>query len=630
MKKLVCLLVACTAYFGHLKAQQNDNCANAIALAVGASCDFATFTNKGATGEAETLAPNPSCGLYKEADVWFTATMPASGVIRIETDNLESTVQHSITVYSGSCGNFMEVLCSRQDRAKTFHAPELAREKLYIRVFSLNGAPGTSFNFCAWEPVLPANDDCESAIDIDASQLCTAATYSNAFATSQPSSPAPDPLCGVYRGGDVWFKTVVQASGSLRVETNSLAGATSKSVAIYTGSCGAFTEKFCLQLDDNKTFYDPNWAGQTIYARVFSYADEEGGAFEFCLFSPNEPDNDNCENAKDLPANEDCDALIFSNALATTEPVTVADNPSCGQYRGGDVWFKAVWPASGKLRLTTKSIGNAIERSIVLYSGVCGDFTEVACGGLEQNYSFDKTELVGETVFIRVFSYGSDEGGVFSLCTSEINCETVTADAGTIAICDGETYSFGSQKLKDAGTFQEIFHSENGCDSIVDITLSVHSVDASVIQDGMTLTAINANAIYQWVDCNHGNMPIPNETQNSFTSSAEGNFAVMVTENNCTMMSECYDLRITGMKDEPPVGIRIFPNPVVHSLQIQINNIEENIRLELLSLNGLILADEHFYDSPIILFPMEKWRSGVYILRVTTKEKISLHTLLKN
>ncbi|MDZ7604228.1 MAG: hypothetical protein U5K79_01280 [Cyclobacteriaceae bacterium] len=135
-------------------------------------------------------------------------------------------------------------------------SPELAGEMLYIRVFSLNGAQGTSFNFCVWEPVLPLNDDCESAIDIDASKLCNIAIYTNAFATAQQHSTAPEPLCGVYKGGDVWFKTVVQASGSLRVESHNLSGATSKSVVIYTGSCGDHSpEKFCLQLDDEQDIY---------------------------------------------------------------------------------------------------------------------------------------------------------------------------------------------------------------------------------------------------------------------------------------------------------------------------------------------------------------------------------------
>ncbi|MBT6766909.1 MAG: T9SS type A sorting domain-containing protein, partial [Prolixibacteraceae bacterium] len=45
-----------------------------------------------------------------------------------------------------------------------------------------------------------------------------------------------------------------------------------------------------------------------------------------------------------------------------------------------------------------------------------------------------------------------------------------------VAICDGETYIFGTQNLTDSGEYTEIFQSINGCDSTVVLTLTVHPV----------------------------------------------------------------------------------------------------------------------------------------------------------
>ena len=162
-------------------AQQNDNCANAIALNLDNACKAAVYTNNGATAEAETVAQDPSCGLYQGGDVWFTAIMPASGVLRIETDNLGSATAHSITVYSGDCRNFNEVFCFRQDHEKTFFDPSLAGQTLYIRVFSLNGIPGSSFELCVWEPELPVNDNCVGAIELEAGESCFIDEYTNAL-----------------------------------------------------------------------------------------------------------------------------------------------------------------------------------------------------------------------------------------------------------------------------------------------------------------------------------------------------------------------------------------------------------------------------------------------------------------
>lgn len=57
----------------------------------------------------------------------------------------------------------------------------------------------------------------------------------------------------------------------------------------------------------------------------------------------------------------------------------------------------------------------------------------------------------------------------------------------TAAICEGESYSFGTQNLTQAGTYQETFTSAEGCDSLVTLELTVHTVNLPpVIQTACT------------------------------------------------------------------------------------------------------------------------------------------------
>ncbi len=48
----------------------------------------------------------------------------------------------------------------------------------------------------------------------------------------------------------------------------------------------------------------------------------------------------------------------------------------------------------------------------------------------------------------------------------------------TAAICEGNTYSFGTQNLTATGVYQETFTSVEGCDSLVTLQLTVHSLHA--------------------------------------------------------------------------------------------------------------------------------------------------------
>jgi hypothetical protein len=99
----------------------------------------------------------------------------------------------------------------------------------------------------------------------------------------------------------------------------------------------------------------------------------------------------------------------------------------------------------------------------------------------------------------------------------------------------------------------------------------VSDLDASVTMVGATLTATLTGAGYQWVDCDNGNAPIANENGQSFTPMGSGNFAVELTVNNCTVISACQNVLITGMSDAEAMHISVFPVPVADVLHINAN-----------------------------------------------------------
>lgn len=90
----------------------NDGCAGALAVTVGA--DFSSgailATSIGATASGQTT----SCASLLVNDVWFTAVVPSSGSLTVQTGlalgslNLDTVV----AVYTGTCGNLTQVGCN--------------------------------------------------------------------------------------------------------------------------------------------------------------------------------------------------------------------------------------------------------------------------------------------------------------------------------------------------------------------------------------------------------------------------------------------------------------------------------------------------------------------------------------
>lgn len=62
--------------------------------------------------------------------------------------------------------------------------------------------------------------------------------------------------------------------------------------------------------------------------------------------------------------------------------------------------------------------------------------------------------------------------------------------------------------------------------------------------NGDTITADQDSASYQWIDCNYFNQSIPGATDQSYTPTVTGSYAVIITKNGCSYTSLCNNIII--------------------------------------------------------------------------------------
>lgn len=130
----------------------NDPC-TAAALVVGNVCTPSVFNNKGAYG---TGIGSPTCHQFFSGDVWFSAEVPASGQLKVET--FAGTLDWAVMVlYTGAdCNSLTELFCDETTstmptRILTGRTPG---ETIYIRIFGDQAKSGT-FGVCASDPSWP-------------------------------------------------------------------------------------------------------------------------------------------------------------------------------------------------------------------------------------------------------------------------------------------------------------------------------------------------------------------------------------------------------------------------------------------------------------------------------------------
>ena len=107
------------------------------------------------------------------------------------------------------------------------------------------------------------------------------------------------------------------------------------------------------------------------------------------------------------------------------------------------------------------------------------------------------------------------------------------------AMCQGETYNFFGQNLTNAGTYSHTLYSQNGCDSIITLTLTVRDLPVVAINgttticQGETATLVaTGGTSYQWSAMGQGN---------SITVTEAGTYTVTATNaQGCSATASTY------------------------------------------------------------------------------------------
>lgn len=426
--------ISCTSCAGPTPPPNDDPC-NAEPLTVNTSCSFSTYTNANAT--ASSGVPAPGCAGYSGGDVWFSAIVPASGSLIIDTDTGVIT-DSGMAIYSGTCGALTLIECDDDDSNNGFAMSSITRTGLtpgatiYIRVWEFSNNNNGTFDICVSEPAgIPVNDDPCGAIALSVNATCSFSTFTNENATA--SSGIPAPTCSFYSGGDVWFTFTVPASGSIIIDTDT-GVITDSGMAIYsaTGTCPTLTLTQ-IECDDDdsangfgmssitRTGLTP---GETLYIRIWEYGNNNNGTFDICVIEgPAPPTNTDCASAVDITCGQSISATTIGVAG------NIANNSGCNMSDYG-VWYHFV--GDGNITTINVTPSGFYDTEIAVMQGACGSLTNISCqdGGFTDSYSFTSTNLTDYYVYVAHYSEFSSETGNFTInltCTPP-NC---TPGSGT-------------------------------------------------------------------------------------------------------------------------------------------------------------------------------------------------------
>ena len=246
------------------------------------------------------------------------------------------------------------------------------------------------------------------------------------------------------------------------------------------------------------------------------------------------------------------------------------------------------------------------------------------------NLSFCDSALVNGITYYNTGNYvqtfsdinGCDSNFAINLTINYPSTQTLNETACTTFTLNGQTYTA-------SGTYTQTLVNAANCDSVITLNLTIDSVDASVTQAAALLTANATLASYQWLACNPF-QAITGETNQNFVATANGDYAVAVTQNGCTDTSACYTVNGVGTQDFSVTNsIHLFPNPVKQNLLIQSQYPLQDANIKILSITGQVAREYNHISTDKFTIDMSSFVSGNYFIEIADKKNKYVRKVFK-
>ncbi|CAG5081381.1 lamin tail domain-containing protein [Parvicella tangerina] len=265
-----------------------------------------------------------------------------------------------------------------------------------------------------------------------------------------------------------------------------------------------------------------------------------------------------------------CDSIITLDLTINTPTSGTDVLTSCGPY----TWIDGNTYSASNNTATYIIVGGAangcdslVTLDLTVLAPATGTDTQSACGSFTwidgNTYTANNSTATHNIV-------GGAANGCDSLVTLDLTILQVATGTDTQSACDSFTWIDGNTYTasNNTATHTIVGGAANGCDSIVTLDLTINTVDVSITNSDPTLTANATGATYQWLDCDNGNSPISGETGQSFTATANGNYAVEVTQNGCADQSTCETIISLSLNEFTLGNVSVYPNPNAGEFQL--------------------------------------------------------------
>jgi Secretion system C-terminal sorting domain/FG-GAP repeat len=279
-----------------------------------------------------------------------------------------------------------------------------------------------------------------------------------------------------------------------------------------------------------------------------------------------------------------------------------------------------IWTTSGTY---LDSIQNAmgcdsiITVNLTINNSNTGDTTAIVC---------DSMTWYGTTYYTSAMPTHTltNVAGCDSVLTLNLTVNYANTGIDVQTACFSYLWIDGNTYTSNNNTATHTLSNAASCDSVVTLDLTINTVDVSVSQSSITLTATLSGASYQWVDCGNSYVVISGETNQSFTPTVNGDYAVIIDDGTCIDTSACYNINGVGINERIANLVQVYPNPTKGKITIECEGME---KVEVIDITGKIVY-ELTISTDVLDIDITTFSKGVYFVKVSSQDAVAVERIV--
>ncbi|NOQ75830.1 MAG: T9SS type A sorting domain-containing protein [Crocinitomix sp.] len=335
----------------------------------------------------------------------------------------------------------------------------------------------------------------------------------------------------------------------------------------------------------------------TFYHNIFVLKVDSLGSF---IWAKSVGGDTSFDSARGMDVDFDNNIWITGSFQTTADFDPSGDELELESNGGRDIFVQKLDPSGGLIN--ANHIGGVSEDF-----GYAISLTESSAyiGGYFSNVvDFDFSPSVYE-----IESNGFSDAFILKLST----CET-TFNIITVLACDAYTSPSGTV-YTSGGLYEDTLTNILGCDSILTIDLTIFTIDNSVSESEFMLTANQAGAVYQWVDCLNDYEPIDGATGQNYEVLETGSYAVIVSVGECVDTSECFNSLHFSIAESQQFSFTVYPNPTKNNVTIAFDQPVVELKVRVYSVSGQLIFEKQLLNQTQVNLPLVVAK-GLYLLEL--------------